>query len=206
MTGRWRGLSPIVRATRKVAPPRHSVHAARSAFRPDPNLAPASRPSRRQAVALLAVLALASGVVAVLSYVIRPERARAFDLFHGSVFLSYQLGPVAVDLASGKPTLQLVNANPQVGITGSEVLNTVPLADHTLLLNPATGEFNMVDNNGFIVKRSGGGVPLPPRSTTAAASRSPNAPDQRLPQASTPGPARRTSFGPAPPAAPTSTS
>jgi hypothetical protein len=119
----------------------------------------------------LAVLALASGVVAVLSYVIRPERARAFDLFHGSVFLSYQLGPVAVDLATGEPTLQLVNANQQVGITGSEVLNTVPLADHTLLLNPATGEFNMVDNNGFIVKHDGSGVPLAERArpTIAAA-------------------------------------
>jgi hypothetical protein len=112
-------------------------------------------------LALLAVLALAASVVAVLSYVIHPERARAFDLFHGSVFLSDQLGPVAVDLASGKPTLRLVNADEQVGITPSEVLKTVPLADHTLLLNPVTGEFNMVDNNGFIVKHDGSGVRLP---------------------------------------------
>ena len=166
MRGGPRGLPSIPRAIRKVAPARH---AARSAFRPDPNVAPASRPTRRQAIALLAVLALASGVVAVLSYVIRPERARAFDLFHGSVFLSYQLGPVAVDLASGKPTLQLVNADQQVGITGSEVLNTVPLADHTLLLNSSTGEFNMVDNNGFIVKHDGSGVPLTKRAGPTAA-------------------------------------
>jgi hypothetical protein len=140
-----------------------AAHRSRSAFRADPHATPSARPSRRQAIALLAVLALASGVVAVLSYVSRPVKARAFDLFHGSVFLSDQLGPVAVDLASGRPTLRLVNANQQVGITGSQVLDTVPLADHTLLLNPTSGEFNMVDNNGFIVKHDGSGVPLTPR-------------------------------------------
>ena len=161
MRSALRGLPSLRRAVRKVAPARHS---ARSAFRADPNAISAPRPTRRQAIALLSVLILASGVVAVLSYLIRPDRARAFDLFHGSVFLSYQLGPVAVDLASGKPTLQLVNANEQVGITGSDVLNTVPLTDHTLLLNPSTGEFNMVDNNGFIVKHDGSGVPLTKRS------------------------------------------
>jgi hypothetical protein len=140
-----------------------------NAFRADPDAASAARPSRRQAVALLGVLVLAAGVVAVLSYVIRPERARAFDLFHGSIFLSDQLGPVAADLASGKPTLRLVNADQQVGITGSAVLDAIPLTDHTLLLNPATGEFNMVDNNGFIVKHDGGGVPLAARAGPTAA-------------------------------------
>src|SRR4051794_31639889 len=79
--------------------------------RADPAAALAAHPSRRQAAALLAALVVAAGVVAVLSYVIRPDRARAFDLFHGSVFLSDQLGPVAADLADGRPTLRLVNAN-----------------------------------------------------------------------------------------------
>ncbi|MDT4942823.1 MAG: hypothetical protein QOJ34_2912 [Pseudonocardiales bacterium] len=143
---------------------------APSAFRADPYSPAAARPSRRQATALLAALVLVCGVVAVLSYVVRPDRARAFDLFHGSVFLSDQLGPVAADLASGMATLRLVNANDQVGITGSEVLDAIPLTDHTLLLNPASGEFNMVDNNGFIVKHDGSGVPLAarPAPTTAA--------------------------------------
>jgi hypothetical protein len=125
--------------------------------------AAAPGPSRRQASALLAVLVIVTGAVTVLSYAVSPDRARAFDLFHGSVFLSDQLGPVAVDLASGTPTLRLVNANQQAGVTGSQILAAVPLTDHTLLLNPSTGEFNMVDNNGFVVKHDGSGVPLAQR-------------------------------------------
>ena len=166
MAGRWRDLSRFFRASRQVTP---TAHTSRSAFRADPDGAPAAHPSRRQALALLAVLTLASGVVAVLSYAIRPERARAFDLFHGSVFLSDQFGPVAADLATGRPTLQLANANQQVGLDSSAILDTVPLSEHTLLLNPSTGEFNMVDNNGFIVKHDGSGVPLARRAgrTTA---------------------------------------
>src|SRR3954451_18585335 len=133
-----------------------------SAFRAAPAAAPAGHPSRRQAVALLAVLVLVSGVVAVLSYLVRPDRARAFELFRGSLFLSDQLGPVAVDLPSGTSTLRLVGADEQVGITNADVLEPVPLTDHTLLLNQTSGEFNIVDNNGFIVKHDGSGVPLPP--------------------------------------------
>jgi hypothetical protein len=154
MTGRWRN---------------------RSGFRVDPDAAPASRPSRRQTIALLAVLALVAGAVAVVSYLIRPEQARAFDLFHGSMFLSDQNSPVAVDLTSGKATLRLHGADQQVGLTtdDDEQLAVVPLTDDTLLLNPATGEFNMVDNSGFVVKHDGGGVTLDPRkgasSSTAVA-------------------------------------
>jgi hypothetical protein len=139
-----------------------------SAFRADPDAAPAAHPSRRQAIALLAVLALVAGAVVVVSYLIRPERARAFDLFYGSMFLSYQNGPVAVDLTSGKPTLQLVDAEKQVGLSDPADLGVVPLIDHTLLLNTSTGEFNMVDNSGFVVKHDGG-VPLVKRPSGASA-------------------------------------
>jgi hypothetical protein len=138
-----------------------------SAFRADPAAAPALHPSRRQALALAAVLALVAGAVTVASYVIRPEKARAFDLFHGSVFLADQNSPVAVDLASGKPTLRLLGADRQVGSTGDQALGVVPLTDHTLLLNEATGEFNIVDNSGFVVKRDGG-VPLDKRAGTSS--------------------------------------
>jgi hypothetical protein len=134
-----------------------------AAFRADPAAAPAAQPSRRQTAALLAVLALVAGAVVLASYVVRPEKARAFDLFRGSVFLADQNSPVAVDLASGKPTLRLLGADRQVGSTGSQPLSVVPLTDHTLLLNQASGEFNMVDTSGFVVKRDGG-VPLVRRS------------------------------------------
>src|SRR5919198_3585253 len=122
MTGRWRD---------------------RSGFRADPDAARASRPSRRQTIALLAVLALVAGTVALVSYLVRPEKARAFDLFHGSLFLSDQNSPVAVDLATGKPTLRLLGAAQQVGIASDEdqTLGVVPLTDDTLLLNESIGEF-----------------------------------------------------------------
>ena len=138
-----------------------------SAFRADPAVAPALRPSKRQTIALITVLLLAAGTVAVASYLVRPEKARAFDLFHGSVFLADQNSPVAVDLATGKPTLRLLGADKQVGITAGQRLGVVPLTDHTLLLNEATGEFNIVDNSGFVVKRDGG-VPLVQRSGVAS--------------------------------------
>jgi hypothetical protein len=134
-----------------------------SVFRADPSAAPALHPTKRQTIALVAALALVTGAVALASYVIRPEKARAFDLFHGSVFLADQNSPVAVDLATGKPTLRLLGADKQVGITGDQTLGVVPLTDHTLLLNEATGEFNLVDNSGFVVKRDGG-VPLVKRA------------------------------------------
>lgn len=131
-----------------------------SAFRADPAAVPATRPSRRQTVALLAVLVLIAGAVAIASYVVRPEKARAFQLFHGSVFLGYQDSPVAVDLATGRPTLTLLNASKQVGVTGTQKMGVVPLDTGTLLVNETTGEFNMVASTGFLVKHDGSGVPL----------------------------------------------
>lgn len=138
-----------------------------AAFRADPTAAPALHPTKRQTIALIAVLALVAGAVALASYVIRPDKARAFDLFHGSVFLADQNSPVAVDLATGKPTLRLLGADKQVGITGGQRMGVVPLSDHTLLLNEGTGEFNIVDNSGFVVKRDGG-VPLVQRGGTSS--------------------------------------
>ena len=131
-----------------------------SAFRADRAAAPSARPSRRQSVALLAVLVLVAGAITVASYLVRPDRARAFDLYHGSLFLADEQSPVAVDLATGKPTLRLVGAAKQVGITGADQLGVVPLDGGTLLLNRRTGEFNMVNSSGFVVKHDGGGVPL----------------------------------------------
>lgn len=139
-----------------------------SAFRADPAAAPALTPNRRQTIALIAVLALAAGAVAVASYLVRPEKARAFDLFHGSLFLADQKSPVAIDLGTGKPTLRLLGADKQVGITGNQPLGVVPMDGRTLLVNQASGEFNMVDSSGFVVKHDGG-VPLAKRAGETAA-------------------------------------
>lgn len=141
-----------------------------TAFRAAPSVAPAARPTRRQAVALLAVLAIVTGTVVAVSYLVRPDRARSFDLFHGSVFLADSVAPVAVDLASGHPTVRLIDAEAQVGARSSSDLTVTPLSQGTLLLNRVTGEFNIVASTGFVVKTNGG-VPITarPGSTQATA-------------------------------------
>jgi hypothetical protein len=141
----------------------------RSAFLPDRSALPPARPSRRQALALVAVLALAAGGAALASWLLTPGRAQAFDLFRGSVYIDDARAPVSVDLASGKPTVRLRQANQQVGATDASDLAVFPLQGGTLLLDRVSGEFNMVDGTGFVIKRTGG-VPLPSRGTAAVTS------------------------------------
>ncbi len=109
---------------------------------------------------MIAGLVLVAGTVAIASFAVKPNKARAFDLFYGSVFLSDERAPVAVDLTNAKPTVRLVDANTQVSAKDPTDLGVVPLANGTLLLNKATGEFNIVDPTGFVIKAKNGGVPL----------------------------------------------
>jgi hypothetical protein len=74
-----------------------------------------------------------------------------------------------VDLATGKPSVRLTNAYTQVSAKASGDLDVVPLQDGTLLLDSATGEFNMLDSTGFVLKASGGGVSLPNAADTTHA-------------------------------------
>ncbi|SHH00852.1 Fibronectin type III domain-containing protein [Jatrophihabitans endophyticus] len=129
----------------------------------------AARPSRRQAVALLAALAVVCGSVAAVSYLVEPDDARSFDLFGGSVLLADAVAPVSVDLASGRPTVRLVDASAQVGAQRAEDVAVEPMADGALLLDKQTGEFNIVDSTGFVLKKDGG-VPLPRRAGATGAS------------------------------------
>lgn len=130
---------------------------------------PAGSLSSRQVVGLLAALALAVGAVAAAATLVNPNRARSFALIHGSMFLSDDRAPVAIDLATGKPTVRLVGANSQVDAAATADLAVVPLAGGTLLLNRRTGEFNLVDGTGFVVKTTAGGVPLPRQAGAAGA-------------------------------------
>ncbi len=120
----------------------------------------AARLSRNQIITVIAALAVGIAGIAVAAALVSPNRARTFDLIHGSLFLADNRAPVAIDLATGKPTVRLVGANSQVG-AGSDQLSVVPLSEGTLLLNNKTGEFNMVDGTGFVIKTTAGGVPLP---------------------------------------------
>jgi len=118
---------------------------------------------------MIAGLVLVAGTVAVASYAVKPNKARAFDLFYGSVFLNDERAPVAVDLTNAKPTVRLIDANTQVSAKSPTELGVVPLTNGTLLLNTATGEFNVVDPTGFVIKSKNGGVPLPkPAGTTTS--------------------------------------
>jgi hypothetical protein len=128
-----------------------------------------STPTRRQAALLVVGLLVVASAVAAASFLVKPSRARAFDLFYGSILLNDDRAPVAVDLASGKPTVRLLAADTQVSISGTGQLEVVPLEGGTLLLNSVTGEFNMVDSTGFVIKTKDGGVPLPRQSGSTKA-------------------------------------
>ncbi len=124
-------------------------------------MAPAPVPSRGQSAAMLAGLLAVAVAVAVASFAVKANKARSFHLFFGSLFINDDTSPVAVDLASGKPSVRLNNAFKAVSARRTGDVDVVALAGATLMLNPGTGEFNMVDESGFIVKPTGGGVVLP---------------------------------------------
>jgi hypothetical protein len=131
-----------------------------TAFRVDPSAAASAGPTRRQTVVLLSVLVLVAAGAAAVSWLLKPSRAQAFDLIHGSVYIPDRAGAVSMDLASGKPTVLLLNAFKQVAAAPNR-LQVQPLdGSTTLLLNRDTGEFNMIDSTGFVMKLDGG-VPLP---------------------------------------------
>ncbi|MEO6700828.1 MAG: fibronectin type III domain-containing protein [Jatrophihabitantaceae bacterium] len=125
--------------------------------------------SRTQALALVSVLAVTVAGIAVAAELVSPNRARTFDLIHGSLFLADDRAPVAVDLATGKPTVRLLGAGSQVNASSTSELTVTPLASGTLLLNSQTGEFNLVDGTGFVVKTTAGGVPLPKQAGAGTA-------------------------------------
>lgn len=106
---------------------------------------------------MITALILVAAAIAVASFAVRPNKARSFDLFYGSVFIDDNSAPVSIDLASGKPTVRLPDAYQQVNAKQPADVDVVPLAGGTLLLDTVTGEFNMIDSTGIVAK-SGGGV------------------------------------------------
>jgi len=148
---------------------------AGTGFRPGAQSAVARKPSRRQAVAMLAALILVAAAVSVASFVVKPSRARSFHLFYGTTFLNDDSSPVAVDLASGRPTIRLRNAVNAVSTPGQPAvtgqLQMVPLSGATLMLDAASGTFNMLDSSGYVIKTSNGGIQLPSFPETTSTSR-----------------------------------
>jgi hypothetical protein len=136
---------------------------AYASFRPSPATTTSSHgPSRRQLVALLIAVVVVAAGVSIASVLVKPSTARAFSFLYGSMFLNDVSSPVAVDLASGKPTVRLGNAIAAVSAHNLTDLDLVPLdGGNTLMLDTRTGEFNMVDPTGFVIKATTGGVTLP---------------------------------------------
>ena len=152
---------------------RHQSTAA--GFRPSAPTSAGRTPSRTQAVALLAALVVVAAGIAAVSYLIKPAKARSFDLFYGSIYIDDSTSPVAVDLASGRPTVRLANAFTAVSANSPSDIDVYPLGgQNTLLLDPTSGEFNMVDSTGFVIKTSDGGVPLPKVGASATATAVPS--------------------------------
>lgn len=126
-------------------------------------------PTRRQALVLGLAAATVAGGLTAAALTVRPNTARSFDLYYGTLLLDDDTAPVAVDLASGKPTVRLTQAYTQVGAERSGDLDLTPLAHATLMLDTATGEFNMVDGAGFVIKTDGGvSLPGEPPATSTA--------------------------------------
>jgi hypothetical protein len=121
-----------------------------------------SRAERARSAALLALLVCVAAGLTAASYLVAPSTARSFTLLYGSVFLNDNTEPVAVDIASGRPTVRLANASRSVSASASADLRLFRLAaNRTLMLNTRTGEFNMIDATGYVLKPTGGGVRLP---------------------------------------------
>jgi hypothetical protein len=120
-----------------------------------PRTAAAPAQGRRQRVVLLAGFMACALAIAVAAVVVKPTTARAFHLIYGSMFVDDNTAPVAIDLASGRPTVRLSNAFQAVSATVTGELDVVPLAGSTLMLNANSGEFNMLDNSGLHLQRRG---------------------------------------------------
>jgi hypothetical protein len=116
---------------------------------------------------MVAVIVVVAAAAAVASYLVHPSKAKAFDLYYGTATLNDNTIPVVVDLASGKPTVKLNSAEATVSAPNLASLDIVNLQGGGLLLNTVSGEFNMLDSTGFVVK-SGGGVSLPKLDNSAA--------------------------------------
>ncbi|MCW2495887.1 fibronectin type III domain-containing protein [Jatrophihabitans sp.] len=125
-------------------------------------------PGRSHRLALLVGFVVCITAVAVASVVVKPTTARAFHLLYGSTFIDDDTAPVAIDLASGRPTVRLRNAIQAVSATSTGDLDVLALGSATLMLNSRTGEFNMLDASGLLLKQTGGGVRLPASSSGSA--------------------------------------
>ncbi|HEX3564460.1 MAG TPA: hypothetical protein VHU17_03740, partial [Acidimicrobiales bacterium] len=109
-----------------------------------------------QKIVSLSVVAAIVILTTVFAVISQPSIAVQPQPFGGSLTLNDVQDPVVIDLATGSPNLRLQGIESQVGATDPSLVDAVPLADGTLLVNRSTGTFNVLGLGNSIVKTSGG--------------------------------------------------
>ncbi|MDQ1360905.1 MAG: hypothetical protein QOJ44_1282, partial [Acidimicrobiaceae bacterium] len=112
--------------------------------------------TRTQKIVSLSVVAAIVILTTVFAVIGQPSIAVQPKPFGGSLTLNDVQDPVVIDLATGSPNLRLQGIESQVGATDPSLVDAVPLADGTLLVNRSTGTFNVLGLGNSIVKTSGG--------------------------------------------------
>lgn len=83
-------------------------------------------------------------------------------VFGGSIVLEDQRPLTVIDLATGHVTIRLQGVYTEVGATGYGDVEAVALDDGTLLVDRATGTFNLLGKDDYLLDTSGPGVGLGP--------------------------------------------
>lgn len=81
-------------------------------------------------------------------------------VFGGSIVLEDQRPLTVIDLATGHVTIRLQGVYTQVGATGYGDVEAVALDDGTLLVDRATGTFNLLGKDDYLLDTAGPGVGL----------------------------------------------
>ncbi len=91
-----------------------------------------------------------------------PSRHTA--IFGGSLVLDDYRPLTVIDLATGAVTVQLEGVYAQVGATSYGEVEAVPTAAGTMLVNRATGSFNMLAKDNYVLGPTTNGISLGPLS------------------------------------------
>jgi len=115
----------------------------------------------RAVAATIGAVALVVAGAAWFSATGPPNRATVTQFVGGSVVLDDAVAPIALDLATGTPSVRFENIGQWVGNTAPGHVDALALSDATLLVNDQNGTFNYLGTNNLIVRPEGDGIALP---------------------------------------------
>jgi IPT/TIG domain len=136
-------------------------------------------PSGRRSTPGFGTIGIVAGVVVVLLLVGtlvwvaargNVAHARHPNVFGGSVVLDDSRALSVVDLANAAVTVRLEDVYAQVSAPSYSDIQAVPVTEGTILVNRASGTFNLLGKDDYLVDATGAGIGLGPRkgSTSAA--------------------------------------